>query len=271
MNGSRALSKLFPSMSFKVVSIPVLIVFFFLVGGCGFLQGKPGAGDEKSGGFFSWFRPAIQEDSGDEGQMTRQAMDYFERGRYSLAEELFQKIRDRYPFSPYATLAELRLADVKYYDGLYEEAIPLYQEFEKLHPTNEAIPYVIFQQGSCFYSLMDTPDRDQTASRKVIEIGERLLKRYPESPYGFQAKRMIAEARERLALHEVFVARWYLRTGRTEQAKERLETVMDLYPETRASLEARGLLRTGGDGALSSTDEVSKSPPSLWRRMIPYL
>lgn len=167
-----------------------------------------------------------------EAQLTAKAMHYFNIGRYLLAEEEFKKIRDRYPFSPYATVAELRLADCKYYQGLYEEAIPLYQDFENLHPTNDAIPYVIFQIGSCYYHLMDTPDRDQTSTHKMIETYTRLISRYPDSPFTVEAQKRIKEGRALLAEHEYVVARWYLRTDHIPQAVKRLENIITLYPDT---------------------------------------
>ncbi len=199
-------------------------------------------------GMGSWFgnlfksSPQEVDTSGDEMEMTREAMDYFNVGRYLLAEEIFQRIRDRYPFSPQATLAELRLADCKYYRMLYEEAIPLYVEFEKLHPNNDAIPYVIFMEGSCYYELMDTADRDQENTHRMIDTYQRLLNRYPHSPYTYEAKKRIKEGRNLLAEHELVVARWYARTDQHKQAVNRLHILLSMYPDTKWVKEAKQLL-----------------------------
>ncbi len=247
----------------------IILFWGLLMTGCAKHTGTDAA--SKGGGFFSWFRSGGSEGEQDEVLLSSKAMANFERGRYLLAEEQFQKVRDRYPFSPYAVLAQLRLADCKFYDGLYEEAIPLYQEFEKTHPTNEAIPYVIFQQAMSYYLLMDSPDRDQTATRKVIEISERLLRQYPDSPYTFQARRMIREARERLAESEIVVATWYIRTGQYLQAANRLETVLDLYPETKAAMNARSLLQGIEKGTYAAEVNAGEEQPSFWRRAVPFL
>jgi len=263
--------RLLPDIPFVRLAPLLALLGLFPMGGCG---GIHGAGSETGGerGFFSWLRPAAQPEEKDEATLAREAMDCYARGRYLLAEEMFQKIRDRYPFSPYATLAELRLADCKYHQGLYEEAIPLYEEFEKLHPTNEAVPYVIFQEGSCYYHLMATADRDQSHTEKLIETMERLLKRYPDSPYGLEARRMIAEGRDRLARHELVVARWYVRTGQIPQAKNRLELVLALYPGTDAGVEADRLLdRIASLGSGTPLDEQTSGGASWWRRALPFL
>ncbi len=218
----------------------LLVLLLLLPAGCASKGGRGG----KGGWFSSWFKRQGKIQGLDESaeKKAREAMDYFQRGRFLLAEELFQKVKDRYPFSPYATLAELRLADCKFYSGEYEAAIPLYEEFERLHPTNEAVPYVIFMQGTAYYRLMDTPDRDQTFTKKMIETYQRLLRRFPDNPYRLEAKRRIEEGRELLAQHEIVVVKWYMRVDMLPQAKHRLLLVREKYPDTQAALEAQRLL-----------------------------
>ncbi len=205
-----------------------------------------------------------------EEKLQKEAIQYFRRGRFILAEELFQKIKDRYPFSPYAAIAELRLADCKFFQGLYEEAIPLYEEFEKLHPTHQYVPYAIFQIGTCYYRLMATPDRDQTFTHKVIETFERLLRRYPDSPYSFEAKRRIQVARERLAAHELVVAKWYIRTGQKKQALFRLKTLLERYPNTTIAGDAQQLqsqLLSSPEGKVA---EIEDETSSIWKSLWPF-
>ncbi len=249
----------------SVLAIGLLFTVFLVLSGCA-AKGEHQGGD---GGFFSWFKKAAQPKPLDnEVALTREAMNYFQRGRYLLAEELFQKIRDRYPFSPYATLAELRLADCKFYLHRYEEAIPLYEEFEKLHPTNEAIPYVIFQESSCYYKLMAPPDRDQTFTKKLIETCERLLKRYPDSPFSYEARKRIAKARAVLARHELVVAKWYLRTHQIPQAINRLETILAMYPDTPVKDDAERLLSKARSRLTADDGGSSKGDRPWWKRIL---
>ena len=96
-------------------------------------------------------------------------MYYYERGDYSRAIEKFEKLKDWFPFSRYAILAELKIGDANYNLERYQEAIFAYEEFEKLHPRNEAIPYVIYQIGRCYFDQIETIDRDQNSARKALE------------------------------------------------------------------------------------------------------
>ncbi len=260
-------------------SLKITLIICFIISISFILSSCSGKGKD------SWlknvFSPSPEEEGPipPEAQLTAKAMHYFEIGRYLLAEDEFKKIRDRYPFSPYATVAELRLADCKYYQGLYEEAIPLYQEFENLHPTNDAIPYVIFQIGSCYYKLMDTPDRDQTNTHKMIETYSRLIRRYPDSPFTLEAQKRIKEGRALLAAHEFAVAKWYFRTDHPIQALKRLENIVTLYPDAPIYPKALKILAENRD-LVPKIDEYMKPAETeaasletkkpWWKRLWPF-
>lgn len=243
----------------------IVIVLYFSIGlltGCSKALFSRNEKTETEEMPFSSLYPTSKAKTGNDVEMTIEAMNYYDTGRYSTAAEQFQRIRDQFPFSPYATLAELHIADCKFYDGDYEEAIPLYEEFEKLHPNNDAVPYVIYQEGRCYHRLMSTADRDQTNTRKLIEIYSSLLNRYPNSPYSFEAKRRLSEAKEMLADHELIVAHWYIRVGQYPQARARLENVLDLYPDTAASRKASNMLN-----GMANADGQSKS---WFKRLLPF-
>jgi len=118
------------------------------------------------------------DEGGSAQELAWDGMDAYERGKYDKAIEKFQKLKDYYPFSKYAILAELKIADAHYQREEYEEAIFAYENFEQLHPRNEAIPYVIYQIGRSYYDQIDTPDRDQTSARKALQTFQRLIKLY---------------------------------------------------------------------------------------------
>ena len=59
---------------------------------------------------------------------------------YPQAIKFYNRIKDEFPFSPYAIEAELAVADAYYLDKEYPQASDAYKDFETLHPRNEAIP-----------------------------------------------------------------------------------------------------------------------------------
>lgn len=171
-----------------------------------------------------------------------QGMDDYNVGKYYTAVEFFNDILNRFPFSPEATLAELKAADCSFYLERYMEALVLYEEFENRHPTNESIPYVMFQKAMCNYKQIDRVDRDTAGAIKSIELFRQLLKAYPDSPYTNEAKARISIATDFLANHEYFVVEYYVRTAKYDQAIVRLKYLLVMYPESSVAPKATELL-----------------------------
>ncbi len=159
-------------------------------------------------------------------------MDDYNVGNYADALKSFQQIMDLYPFSPHAMLAELKAADCHYYNDEFLEAKVLYKEFEERHPTNEAIPYVMFQAGMCDFSRTGRIDRDIKGAHDAIQSFTRLLRVHPNSPYTREAKARVRAAQEFIVNHEYFVAVFYVRTKKYEQAQHRLKYIIAMYPES---------------------------------------
>ena len=174
--------------------------------------------------------------------LAKKGLAQYNRGKYFLAVETFNIIKERFPFSRFSLLAELKAADSKFYMKDYAESLELYKEFEKNHPTNEAIPYVIFQIGRGHYRTSDTVDRDTTGAHAAIKVFARLLRTFPNSPYTEEAKALTKKANNFLAAHELGVANFYLRTKEFGQAKGRAEYLLSGYPDSPAAARAKELI-----------------------------
>ena len=158
-------------------------------------------------------------------------MEDYENGRYADSIEKFQKLKDYYPFSKYAILADLKIADAHYHREEYEDAIFGYENFEKLHPRNEAIPYVIYQIGMCYYDQISTPDRDQTAARKALETFQRLKKQFPQDEYARRSEEKITKCLKSLAESTYLIGVFYYRSNHFKAALQRFMSVVSDYPD----------------------------------------
>lgn len=180
--------------------------------------------------------------------LAMRGLDYYEHGKYHKAKDAFEKLMNNYPFSEYSLLAELKTADSSFYLEEYEEAVLLYMDFEERHPTNEAIPYVMYQAALCYYNQIDTIDRDVSNATNAIYAFSKLLRAFPNSPYRDEANARIRAARNFLANHEFYVASFYERTGKHEEAAARLEYLIKEYPEAIITPTAETLLSEIRDG-----------------------
>ena len=158
-------------------------------------------------------------------------MEAYEKERYKEAIEKFQKLKDFYPFSKYAILAELKIADAHYQREDYEDAIFAYENFEQLHPRNEAIPYVIYQIGRCYFDQINTPDRDQTSAEKALATFQRLIKQYPRDEYSIRAAEHIRTAQKSLAGHAYGIGVFYYKTKHYKAALHRFMEIISDYPD----------------------------------------
>ena len=158
---------------------------------------------------------------------------------YLDAIDTFEKLKDRYPYSNHAVLAQLKVADAYFYDQKYAEAFQAYREFEKLHPTNKAVPYCIYREGLSFYRQRSTIDRDQTYTHKAIAEFKRLKQKYPKSRYTAKANNYLAKCLKDLAEHEFYVANFYYKTKRYQAAIDRYQGLIQDYPRFPENAQAK--------------------------------
>jgi len=148
---------------------------------------------------------------------------------YKKAIEHFQRLRDEYPLSKLAILAELGIADSHFSDENYGEAEMAYNDFINLHPTNENIPYAMYQLGMCHYKQMYSIDRDQTEAIKARKEFEKLMARFPSSKFSFMAEKMLRECKNNLGEHEFYVGHFYFKRKQYKAALKRFETITRDY------------------------------------------
>jgi len=158
-----------------------------------------------------------------------QGYEDFQEGRYEKAAEAFQRFKEVYPLSPLAILAELGIADAHFMNETYSEAETAYTDFYNMHPTNENIPYILYQVGMCHYKQMPTIDRDQSEALRARKDFERLIARFPNSKFAFLAEKRLRETRQHLAEHEFYVGEFYFRTKQYRAALRRFEGIARDY------------------------------------------
>jgi outer membrane protein assembly factor BamD len=159
---------------------------------------------------------------------------------YAEAQKYFQFVKQKYPFSKYAVLAELALADSQFARGNYNEAIDSYKTFARLHPTHDKVEdgYVAFRIGESYFK--DMPDdifllppsyeKDQSAVMDALRELADFSRKFPDSKYLKPAGQLRQKVLQRLVDHEVYVARFYLRSDHPNAAALRLEGALRRYP-----------------------------------------
>lgn len=164
-------------------------------------------------------------------ELIKDGMEAYNKDEYKKALDSFMQLKDWYPFSKYAILAELKIADSHYYLQQYPEAVAAYEEFERMHPRNEAVPYIIYQIGLCYFEQIDTIDRDQTPAQKALDTFQRLMLQYPGDGYALKARSHLVKCFQNLSGHEFYVGYFYYQQADYKAARHRFINMMKKYPD----------------------------------------
>lgn len=180
----------------------------------------------------------------------------FERRRWQRARTYYSHLYETYPNDPLGRRALLRIADT-YYEQ--DDAVNLveaqykYRDFINRYPTSEYADYAMLRIAMCSYKQMERPDRDQTKTKEAVEKFNEMLKAYPNSKLKAEAEARRQDALDRLARHEHVVARFYMKRGSFHAALQRLNYLIDTYPNYNDRAAAfydlgTSLQRLGRDG-----------------------
>lgn len=160
-------------------------------------------------------------------------------GAYKLAEEYekderfeesvakYTDVKNKYPYSRFAILAEMKIADVQFKRESYIEAQYAYQTFKELHPKHPQIDYVTFRLGLSFFNqLPSTIDRDLSLADKAILYFDEVMTSYPGSQYAKEAQEKKTDALKMLAGKEIYIANFYFKKKQYGSALGRFEAVI---------------------------------------------
>ena len=166
------------------------------------------------------------------------AQELFEAGNdamrdknYIAASRYFSKLKDNFPFSPYAIEAELSLADAYFLDEEWGMAVDAYKEFEAMRPRHQAMPYVLFNIGMANIKGYPSIDRPAMQIEEAYFYFQRLRESYPHTEYAAAAVEKMAEARRILAEHELFYADFYFRMKRYASALARYNVILQEFSD----------------------------------------
>jgi len=154
--------------------------------------------------------------------------------KYALAREHFAHAFQTAPNSEVGRDALLLQADAYYLAGgetNFVRAEGKYRDFNNRYPTSGKGAYVQLQIAASLEHRRRKPDRDQSETAKAIAAYEELLTLYPTSEFASEAQSGIARLRVSLAEHEYLVARYQFRRGLVPASVNRLESLMEVYPD----------------------------------------
>jgi outer membrane protein assembly factor BamD len=183
----------------------------------------------------------------------------YEKGMAELSDDNFPEaikyftfVKSKFPFSAFAKMAELRLADTYFAQEKYVEAIDAYKLFIKFHPThreatNGYASYRICkaymeQIPSDWFLVPPAHEKDQGAVKDAMRELQAFLRTFKRSEHLPKVKKLYRKCIRKLADHELYVARFYLERDKPKATILRLETLLSRYPDAGVDPEVMLLL-----------------------------
>ena len=243
---------------FRPLGLALLVVALLALNGCAGLSPK-----EYFSGLFGKKTSTIDKTA---EQLALSGMAKLEKKDYEKAVEDFKQLKEHYPYSKYAILADLKLGDAYFYDKKYSEAAMTYEEFVRLHPRNEVVPYVLYQIGMSHFLTFTTVDRDPEETKTAMQAFEKVIQNFPKTEYAAKAEKQIMECKKRVLCHMFKVATHYYINKRYSAAKYRLDAMKEKYPQALADLGYEPQVQK----MLAECDkEIAKGErkPDIWTRV----
>ena len=202
-----------------------------------------------------------------------QGLERLEDEEWTAAAKYFRFVKARFPYSRYAVLAELRLADAQFGAGNHLKAIDSYKLFKKFHPTHEMVAngYVPFRIGYSYVKMLPenwwllppAHEKDQSATMDAHRELGRFVRKYPDSSYRERAEGLLQKVDRRLAKHEWYVARFYWERDEPMGTVFRLRRLLERH--AGAGLDGDALWLLGQAYTKVGMDERAQK---AWRRLI---
>ena len=180
------------------------------------------------------------------------AKDNLERGAYKESIEYYEKLEVRYPFGPLAMQGQLDLVYAYYKSDEPASAIAAADRFIKLHPRHPNVDYTYYLKGVIRFaegsSLLDRffskdgSEHDASAALQSFRAFEELVQRFPESRYAEDSRQRMLYLKNLLAMHEIHVARYYMKREAWLAAANRARYVVENYQGTPAVSDALAIM-----------------------------
>lgn len=171
-------------------------------------------------------------------ELYNQAADLLAAGNNLESARAFDEVERLYPYSVWATRAQLMAAYAYYRHGSYDDAVFAAERYLQLHPGGADVAYAHYLAAVSFYEQIMDVGRDQAMTQSALENLQQVVLRYPDSDYARDARLKIDLVNEHLAGKEMEVGRFYLSREQYAAAINRFRVVIEKYETTSHSPEA---------------------------------
>lgn len=185
-------------------------------------------------------------------QIYAAAREALDSADYTTALQLYDQLDANYPFTAYATQGKLESIYAHYRAFSPELALSAADRFLRAHPRHEHLDYVLYVRGLVNFDRgasdvldvlnLDSSRRDPINAKRAFEDFARLVQRFPDSLYAADARQRMIYLRDRIAQHELGIARYYEKRRAWVAASRRAQDIIARFQGSQVIPEALDLL-----------------------------
>ncbi len=163
---------------------------------------------------------------------------YLQKGENKKASDSFNQVEVNYPYSTWATHAELLHGYAEFREQNFDSAVGALNRYIELHPASADAAYAYYLRALCYYEQIEDVQHDQTFTLEAVQALQDVVTRFPNSAYARDARVKLRLAQNRLAGHEVSIGRFYERQNLYAAAISKYQEVVQQYQTTTFVPEA---------------------------------
>tara|TARA_B100000959_G_scaffold256963_1_gene290644 strand:+ start:162 stop:992 length:831 start_codon:yes stop_codon:yes gene_type:complete len=169
----------------------------------------------------------------EQGQILYQeAVQSLKEGDAFYAGKKFKEAESLLSQYTWASKASLMASYAEYSRNAYSNAIFSLEKHINNYPADENLAYAHYLIAICYYEQILDEKKDLNPLLKAKEKFEYIIKNYPDTDYGLDARFKIDLIVDQLAAKEMSVARFYMKTEKWIPALNRLKIVVEKYDRT---------------------------------------
>ena len=161
-----------------------------------------------------------------------EGVEALKEGDAFYAGKKFREAETLLPQYAWASKASIMASYADYSRSSYSNAIFGLEKHISSYPADKNIDYAHYLIAICYYEQILDEKKDLKPLLKAKEKFEFIMKNYPNTDYGTDARFKIDLIIDQLAAKEMSVARFYMKTEKWIPALNRLKVVVDQYDRT---------------------------------------
>ena len=160
------------------------------------------------------------------------AVDYYERGDYNHALQLFDLLQSSFRNTPKGESITYKTALCYYYQDDFEIAGYYFNRFVQTYPFSKDAEKAAYMSAYCSYRVSPESGLDQTSTHSAIKQLKGFIDQYPNSDSLSRAQHLLTELNDKLEEKDYNICRLFYRMENYSAAITSFENMLKKYPNT---------------------------------------